>query len=307
MRVDFNTPKIAANPAKSPSFGSLKFNKILHFDIFEKTSEPDFLLQPPKKIFKAISKSIKSKENLIGKGGEAEVWKIKDTDYCVRIPIEHKGSIKDNFDRNLTNADKINHTVVKLGAGATIMPIIKGYKLLSGDSLNKDVSKMIENMPVSAFESLIKQVIEGESVENMSFDPSWENIIINPDEQKMTAIDFYKSGYENCRSHVLGKLFAALTFPNISTNEQYKNCMGKLFLASLNLMDKEPEIPAEKYGLTSMLSYIRRYKIIKNPNYIKVFETNLNKLESLPKEENIGNIKVLKALIRQLFGVTEGS
>lgn len=307
MIVDFNTPKITPYPLKNTSFRGLRFSKVLHFDVFEKTSEPDFLSLPPKKIFKAISKSIKSKENLLGKGGEAEVWKIQDTDYCVRIPLEHKGSIKDDFDTNLTKTDKINHTLIKLGAGATIMPIIKGYKLLSGNSLNTDVTKMVENMPVSAFEALIKQVVEGESVENMSFDPSWENIIINPDEQKMTAIDFYKSEYENCRSRVVGKLFAALTFPNASTNEQHKNCMGKLFLASLNLMDKEPEIAVEKYGLTSMIRHIRQYKIIDNPGYIKVLETNLRNLESLPKEDNIGNIRVLKALIRQLFGVIDGA
>lgn len=305
MFVNLNTTPITYNKPIQPSFKSFSFKKLLNKDVFVKTAEPDLLSLPQEKIFQVINKSINSSKNKLGSGSEATVWRIVDTNYCVRVPHNNSEPIDSKFDTNLTDSDKVNHTLIKLGGEATIMPIISGISFCcDSEQKDKKVVELIEKMPITAYEKLIKQVIDAES-KNMSFDPGWKNIIVNNEPPALTAIDFYKD-FNSGRPRTLGKIFTCLAFPRPTTDKQQQTCIGKLYLAALSLMEKNPQIPFEKFGFDSLLDYLADFRLASS-GYCKVIEANVNSLESADSKQKNFAIKVLKALVKQIFDVASDS
>jgi hypothetical protein len=152
----------------------------------------DLLDLPPKDIFEKIEKSINYK-NFLGQGTEAEVYKIKDTNYCVRIPYLANDAYKTIFSKELSPIDKVNHIVAKLGFGASIMKYFDGVtpkRYQESDYGRYQLQEQIANMPVKSYTELLHQIAN--AIDNeMFFDFSGGNLIVNTEKQKLTAIDFY--------------------------------------------------------------------------------------------------------------------
>lgn len=295
MKVFFNQQQPIQYKLNLSAFRSAKPIKQLSNDVFVRT---DFLSQPTNKIFSSIKRSIKNMDNFLGRGGSAEVYKIEGTNYCVRIPIDASKKMYNKFTRILSQEDKFNHTAAKLGEGATIMPIIEGYTFCSKEITNREAANMVEAMPIEAFKKLFMQIYTAEKTSELRFDSGWRNVIINPKEQTLTAIDFWKPTEDapKNRSEILSSIFSALGNTPMTTSEQQKTLAGKLFLTGISILSEHPEIKPEECGFMRLLNTLEDKYLIENPNYIKVFRKNLRNL-------GLGEQKVIKTLAKQLFGV----
>ena len=119
------------------------------------------------------------------------------------------------------------------------MPIIEGVTLGSDNiEEEKDVTYIIEKLPVSAYEDLIRQINYAENTSNMILDIGMNNIIINPQTQRMTAIDFYKPKYndENWNNQILSDIYFSLAKNPVSSKKQQKICACKILLAARNTL-----------------------------------------------------------------------
>ena len=83
----------------------------------------DFLELSKEEICKKIQESI-TPENFIGQGTEAEVYRIKGTNYCVRIPYETISAFSRNqdinklyYNNNILPKEKVNHIKIMLSYG----------------------------------------------------------------------------------------------------------------------------------------------------------------------------------------------
>ena len=149
----------------------------------------DLLKLKPETIFKRINKSIKNKNNFLGKGDEGTVYAIEDSPYCIKIPhFFHFGrpvDYKKSFSTELTEKDKINHVVAHLGDKAVIMKKIDGCTVLN----NTDIAKELSQFPVSSYNKFLKQISHAHK-NGMYFDAINQNVIINDKNKTITAIDF---------------------------------------------------------------------------------------------------------------------
>ena len=151
-------------------------------------------------VLKLVKQSINPK-NGIGIGGEADVYAIPNTDYCVRLiglngDSRHFSTrYKDytaEFSKDLTPQEKVNHTVIRLGNGASIMRKIEGepvYSFFRTQEEQLEAAKEIANFPIEAFSGLLRQIASAVKV-GVGFDPHAANIIADFENKTLTAIDF---------------------------------------------------------------------------------------------------------------------
>lgn len=172
----------------------------------------DFLDLSKKDIFEKIKDSLVP-DNFLGHGIEANVYRIKNTNYCVRIPYKAQEIYKADYSKELTSVDKVNHVVAKLGFGAAIMEYFEGIvpKWYMNNDYNRfRLQEKISDMPVKSYSELLHQIAE--AIDNeMFFDFSPGNLIVDIDKQKLTAIDFYTIS-ENPRSiSPMTEMYSVLT------------------------------------------------------------------------------------------------
>ena len=160
----------------------------------------NFLDLPKEEVYKRVKASL-TPDNFVGQGTEAEVYKIKDTDFCVKIPYEALGAYsKYNdktmsnlyFDKNVEPADKVNHIRIKLSMGGAVMNYIDGVK--PKDYINDVAGRYkfqsdIAKMPIQSYTELLHQISNGIDNE-MLFDHTAGNLLVDLNKNKLTAIDF---------------------------------------------------------------------------------------------------------------------
>ena len=183
----------------------------------------DLLELSEDEVFKKIKESL-NYENFLGQGTEAEVYRIKDTNYCVRLPHITKDLYIMDYNTNLSPMDKVNHTKVKLGFGATIMPYFEG--VIPKDYQNNEYQRFklqekIADMPIKSYTDLLHQIANGIDNE-MFFDFSGGNLIINTEKNKLTAIDFYSITDNPRKIRPLTEMYNALTIYGSEMNTDKK-------------------------------------------------------------------------------------
>ncbi len=287
-----------------PKFCAARLKPAINKDIFIKDNTSDFLSLPTKEIFDRIRNSINKPQNKLGNGGEANVWKIENSNYCVRIPIDYTGKFTNSIKKTLTKNDKVNHVVAKLSGGVTIMPIIEGFTFCSDNINDSNLAKIVEKMPLEAYKNLINQIYKAETETDMVFDSGWKNIIINPVNNTMTAIDFYRPKERGTFSNqILSSIYASLANNPNTTFEQKQICAGKL-LASTVQLKKDEKINLRTLGLTKLLRELKYQKVIENNNYIEIIKNSFEDLTSADVNKSTGAYRILTTLIKQLFNVT---
>lgn len=260
-------------------------------------SKKEFLSLPVQDIWTRINSSKMNPKNLLGRGGEASVWKIEDTDYCVKIPHKARGNYtaKPNF--NISKKDKVNHIVAKFPNGMTIMPIIKGITISADKEKDKEAIRILNKMPQKAFDDLFLQIYNAEKI-GMKFDNGYKNIIINKEENKLTAIDFFKRTHFSVQNNILSAIYWCLSFASSMDAKSCKNLAAKLIMAPINCITKEPkqEINLELCGFDKFVD-----KVIESKKYAAVMKEHLNALSDSEGKELKGHIRIIKALIKQLL------
>ena len=157
----------------------------------------DLLSEQDSTIIQKIKNSINNLKNLLGEGEEAIVYKLPDTDYCVRLEWKATKSYIDSIKkitRKISEQDKVNHIVCKMGENVTIMKYIPGEPVMKPLDLAPQailVSNNIAALPKKSYQHLIKQICDAYK-KDMMFDCNWTNVLVDKSTNSLTAIDFYK-------------------------------------------------------------------------------------------------------------------
>lgn len=232
MKITFYTPKFQYNNVKQPQ---IRLTPPLKHDTVCFKSR-DFLDLPEKEILKQIKDSVVP-QNFLGQGTEAEVYRIKDTDYCVRIPYIAQDFYQSRFSKELTPVDKVNHTVAKLGYGATVMKYFDGeipkWHMHNNHERYKFQEKIAE-MPTKSYSDFLHQIAN--AIDNeMLFDFSGGNLIVNTEKQKLTAIDFFGISDNPRPIRPLMEMYSTLT------------CYGSLEKTGKKIFDKIVDAGLEEF------------------------------------------------------------
>ena len=268
----------------------------------------DFLDLPQEDIFKKIKQSM-TPQNFVGSGNEADVYKIPNTKYCVRIPHIANDISKFSYTKEITPIDSVNHILAKLGFGTTIMEFFDG-KTPKDYKFDKDLrykfQKQISNMPVKSYTDLLHQIAN--AIDNeMLFDFAGGNLIVDINNKKLTAIDFYSISDNPKPIKPLTEMYSVLTCYG-SEEKTGKKIFNKIIAAALEEF-KPNKIPCMDLALfdfeslcfkrchdsytknheliiqdisrqTRLLKEIKKSEIIKKSD-TQALEKNINKLLKL--------------------------
>lgn len=268
----------------------------------------NFLKLPKKEIIKKAIQA-RTKSNFLGAGGEAEVYRIPDTQYCVRF-FTKQADLPKSISFRLTENDKINHIAAKLGRNSSIMHYIEGENCF----LYKN-KKELAMLPTESYHRLFRQVCHAKE-NNMIFDCDATNIIYNPKDKSLTAIDFYiidKNYPENV--HPLSTIYRALRIHN--TDERFDTQHNKMLAGGLleaGLKEFEPGvipcINISDIDFSRLFARFEEFNTETLPVQYKILKTTITDIQCLKLQEIIGEnvkqelahkIKIAKALINQVL------
>lgn len=273
------------------------------------TGNWDLLKLSDKTIFNRIKEAQANSDNFLGEGGEAQVYKLPNSNYCVRFE-KHDSDYIPLLDRNITECDRINHVVAKFGNDSSIMHYIEGVPVLTPRTTPAEARKIAENiaqMPVKTFKAFLQQICYAYDNE-MLFDCAWGNVIVNPKENKLTAIDFNKNIF-NESLKPLSYTFSALT-QQYTTPEQAKIYGNKILNAVLEEFEPghKPFWNVTFFDFSSLLRDIAHSSDFGKTPQCKLLAKYLENLKEL-KTRDIrgidvtiqlnGMLKMVKALIKQ--------
>ena len=289
--------------------------------------EPKDLLEQSKEEITTKIKASLIPKNFIASGGEAEVYKIEDSNYCIRIPYKHENNIiisntdallnskrEFSINTNISKMDSINHVKARLKNGCTIMEYIEGTPVASPYMSPEEIkaaAQIISEAPVESYSKLLKQICEAYRY-NMFFDCTNFNVIVNPKTKTFTAVDFYKAEFPESL-HPLGHIFTALTNDK-TTIKQQKTCAGKIFKACIDELksDTKPCTHITNFDFYRFIYRLGNTKIIENQNYTNLLCQIFSEIEELKLKELRGQdvtkilngkLKMVNALVKQLFNV----
>lgn len=264
----------------------------------------NFLKQSSEKISEQVINAINIK-NRLGFGSQGTVYKIPDTDYCIKI-LKKTNSINfGTWNFNISEQDKINHIVAKAKNKATIMKYIEGVPLQWENS-----DKILE-LPNESYIKLFTQLTEARNL-GMNFDLAPSNIIYNPKTNSLTAIDFYQD--DNPFS-IITSVYKALIKKSFSESDKLNNRKfgGKLINIIIDELtkEKEPRFLILRNDIGKLLETISRTQEYNIPKQILYLENSLNKLLLIKEHEHycqevlpskiLGEIKYSKCIINQIL------
>lgn len=273
--------------------------------------QKDLLNLSEDEIKSKIEASIK-RENFIGEGNEAKVYKIPDTDYVVRIlkyedKEEKDVDFKKNLSFDLSVDDKINHAAAKLGDRVTILHNLEGESCFKYKN-----KKEFFNLPVDSYHKLYKQISYAKD-NNMIFDVCDSNIIYNPKDKSLTAIDFYKNSGdfpENVRP--LAFIFSAIAYSVKGIYPETQKLFGALVNTAIKELESGAKCPQDVANLdiNHLFASYESYNHCTMPAQFDILKSKLVDIQCLKLKEFLGqdvtkelqgSIKVAKALVNQLY------
>lgn len=321
QNIGNNTFTVPSNTQRVQSKASVRLKPQLTCDTVSFGSR-DLLLSSKDEITTKVKTALADTHNYLGAGADAEVYRIPDTDYCVRvlyIDDEYNSGIPELLKRknlglsfNISEQDKVNHVVAKFSKG-TIMKFIEGVPVwtpfMSESEINEN-AKIIQDAPVSTFHKLLRQISHAYE-NNMMFDCNYGNIIVNPKDKSITAIDFYDMKGDIEVSHPLSHIYTGVTYAKFST-EQRKNLANKILRASLQEMKPEhkPCLDVRNLDFYKFIYRLHNDNIIDSNKFTELLVNTFSEIEELKLKELNGEdvinllnhkIKIAKTLIKQVL------
>lgn len=251
----------------------------------------DLMKLPENEIIGACQRALK-KENIIGEGQEALVYKIEEfPEYCIRREKKLVGE-KEKFklDRNLNNYDVVNHVVGKLDEGTQIMKWIRGIPLKimphrdtpEGIELKKVTQAYVANkFSELPFKKVLAQIEDARS-KGIVFDRKGENLHVDALGQEMTCLDF-SPNFKDIEYNPISYVYSAL---GIDDTEHAPKVFGKLCKAyAQRIVDN----PASALNLDKLDTNFYHRGFMDDPfNYFpdkNILEETQHRIETLLKEK----------------------
>ena len=289
MQITF--PKIyhTYNDTSPKTYSGFKLKPQLACDTVCFGSRKDLLQLTPKTIFSRIESSIKDTNCFMGKGDEGTVYSIKDSNYCVKIPHPNlTGKLADyrkSLSFNISEKDRINHIKAHLGDGAVIMEKIDGTTVLN----QPEIAGELAHFPVSSFNKFLKQITYANN-NGMLFDGINQNVIINPKNKSITAIDFIDAnGLYYSDLLPLRMIYGSLVNKGVKPENQ-KLIKNKIILAAVEEFKpgNKPCLDTSEFDFEDFLSAT-------NTENINNLHKNIKELSEL-KDRELAGINVKKEL-----------
>ena len=222
-------------------------------------------------ITKAVKNAINHK-NFLGSGSDGDVYKIPDTNYCVKVlnnETEFWG-----WTNKVSTQDEINHVVAKSDNGATIMNFITGKSLPFYDKPDE-----IYSLPIISYRKFIAQLTKARNAE-LECDPAPSNTIYNHKNKTLTQIDFnLPDKYFDAENNPLTNAYSILQ--QFSTNKELEkkqnhNLFFNLTQATLEELNPQNEnlIHAKDINYTD---FYHKYQRSVSPNILPKQYTFLNR------------------------------
>lgn len=251
----------------------------------------DLMKLPEKEIIGACQRALK-KENIIGEGQEALVYKIEEfPEYCIRQEKKCVGK-EENFklNRNLNNYDVVNHVVCKLDEGTQIMKWIRGIPLKiiphrdtpEGIELKKVTQAYVANkFGELPFKKVLAQIEDARS-KGIVFDRKGENLHVDALGQEMICLDF-SPNFKDIEYNPISYVYSAL---DVDNTEHAPKVFGKLCKAyAQRIVDN----PASTLNLDKLDTNFYHRGFIDDPfNYFpdkKILDETQHRIETLLKEK----------------------
>ena len=229
---------------------TLQNNKVYPNGVINFRASNNLLLQNDKDLLHKIKMALL---HFVGQGSEGKVYKIPNTEFCIKIPHFSSNYTFGQWFFKPSNEDKINHVVAKSESGAQIMKFIEGNPLSY-----KNKPEEIYNLPLESYKSFIKQIEE--AADNMlKFDNAPANIIYNKQNQTLTAIDFQVPNIDyDFVSTPFASTYRGLQASKEQRNNQKlnKNLLGNLLKIVLEqLNSKKPEITVTEEDIRDLMTW----------------------------------------------------
>ena len=255
-----------------------------------------------KTITEEVLKS-RNRNNKIGYGSEGIVYKIPNTNYCVKFFHKIKTKISEKWTRDISEKEKINHILAKFGKKIKIM------KYLPGKSLEWDIPDEVYDLPQSSYKRLLKQITNANNC-GMYFDHMPANIIYNPQKKTLPAIDFYEGTSDDLRCYQpYTQVFECLKTKDKLNNSKLGNKLLNIALKEF-LQPQNSKIYTDRLDITRMITKIRFSqdnprdenfdKIQKMMMHISITKQHEN-FGEINKEKLLKQAKQLKELIKSTF------
>ena len=156
----------------------------------------EFLKLPRREIYKKINDSIDN-SNLLGYGTEGSVYAIPGTDYCLKYSRyrDSRTTLNKNFTLKVSQQDKVNHIVARLGNDAVIMKHLKGVTVSElnrytfGVGVDENIYRLL-SFPNSAYRDYLLQIVDALNY-GMEYDAHGGNLMVDFDAKTLTALDFF--------------------------------------------------------------------------------------------------------------------
>ena len=271
-------------------------------------SQNNLLAKPSEEITQAVLSAKKDPKNYIGQGTEGIVYKIPDTNYCVKFP--HKGSEDmGKWSKTIYPQQEVNHIVAKSENNTVIMKYIDGESLFWGHE-----PKEIYSLPKQSYINLLKQLTDAHK-KYMVFDNTPANIIYNVKDKSLTAIDFYNEDSVEPRSFCpLSNVFSCIkakgnTPENKSDNRKLCGKLLNLVIDEL-MSDKPQEFAVRKEDVIKMMEALRWSQRKDIPPQFDFLEKSMCNMIDLKYSQNkteesqkqfAGEIKYSKCIINQIL------
>lgn len=246
--------------------------------------------------------NIKDSLEIAGKGAEGIVYKIKNSNFALKINNNKKIEKELNNPINLAvnKLDKTNHVKAKIGNNINIMEYIEGEAISPNISNNELSTEKIKEC--------LKYIYNAAN-DGFRHDFGGKNILFNKKNGKLTPIDFLqrRAGY---KENIINNTFIQL-YPTAQTSEDVNKLLSKISLAFVELL-KDNTITTK--GLKNISGDLKLTKDIiitnKQFNNSATFVTSLEKKlqnlinkksnQGISKEFNDEYIKALEVLENEL-------
>ena len=169
-----------------------------------------FLKKQDWQIKELLKKALQTK--CIGHGAEASVYKIPGFDYVLRVSRYCEPDFRPKLNREMSERDKFNHYVAKIGSDVQIGEFINGENAtFATDSAltffekQHELNRKIIDMPDSAYFDFLKRIFDAAKMD-MSFDFAGRNVIVDFANKKFVPIDFEYGFPQNPRSRVFNPI-----------------------------------------------------------------------------------------------------
>lgn len=271
-------------------------------------SSKNLLLLSSEEISKRIIRAM-TKENCIGSGREGSVYKIPESDFCVKVLKKYPFNMRifGTWEIKNDKAAKVNHILAEAENGATIMKHIHGTPIFKYPA-----PKELADLPDSSYIDLFRQISEAENI-GLNFDIAPANVIFNAETKSLTAIDFYKNDTAEY-GYPITRAFASMeqtntNFGNIKIN---KKLAGRFLNIVLDKYAerKPPEFTFRDEDVSRFISRIKRtYKQTLPPQF-NFLEKSIYEIAELKKAERrgenvdrelTGRIKYAKCIVNQIL------